>query len=686
MRICIIGKFPPIEGGVSTRTYWTAHGLAARGHEVHVVTNANEVRPPFRMHMRAKDWERCEAKYGQGSVSVHWTDPIDDSQYYIPVASPFVSKLGTIAAQAHSERPFDVIMSYYMEPYGVAGYLAAQMTGLPHVVRMAGSDAGRLWHHPQFEALYDHVLRSAEVVIAAGAVAERAVGRGVLRDRIAFGGGFVVPEDVFTPFGATLDVSTLRSEIEHVPDLRDLLWGDLTPGLPYFGIYGKLGESKGSFVLLAAIERLKRDGLEVGLVALAHGRPPVDRRFRAQARKLCVADRVFQLPFLPHWRVPEFLRGCLAVCCLEQDFPIVFHAPIVAREVLLCGACLIGSMEMIRKLPGYDRLPPGYSCVAIGDVTDTEALSRQLADIVRDPQPAMSLGARGYAFARGLQQHLPFLETVESILEAAAVRRSAPAHTNRSLDDVTSEPDDDRFPLTRLALASVEGIDESYCQPASSTRCAIDIAQACQVLAAVERKIDCGASGLGSIALAVRAEIRIAEAESEADDSSLDDYPQFRLRLRRWALAEGDLAGLVPIRVPRLRIIEFEYDVSQFLGVETMERLPAAPLERSSYVVAFVQSSKQEREPYLVDSVTARILSLSDGTRTAAEVVKELDPNEDTESSLKWIENLFLNDLLWLWDRRIGSVTQATRPGTVLPPDARRRKGLQVGTGPTRRS
>ena len=41
MRICIIGKFPPIQGGVSTRTYWTAHQLAARGHEVHVVTNAN---------------------------------------------------------------------------------------------------------------------------------------------------------------------------------------------------------------------------------------------------------------------------------------------------------------------------------------------------------------------------------------------------------------------------------------------------------------------------------------------------------------------------------------------------------------------------------------------------------------------------------------------------------------------
>jgi hypothetical protein len=52
LRICIIGKFPPIQGGVSMRTYWSAHGLAALGHEIHVVTNAKEAVAPFRMLMR----------------------------------------------------------------------------------------------------------------------------------------------------------------------------------------------------------------------------------------------------------------------------------------------------------------------------------------------------------------------------------------------------------------------------------------------------------------------------------------------------------------------------------------------------------------------------------------------------------------------------------------------------------
>src|SRR3989442_1414312 len=151
------------------RTYWTAQRLAERGHQVHVVTNAKEASPPFRMHMRAEDWLRCEADFNAGFVKVHWTDPVDRSQSYIPMASPFVSKLAAIAARVHSKHPFDVIFSHYMEPYGIAGHLASQITGVPHVARMAGSDAGRLWQHPQFEALYDHVLQSAEVVIAAGA-------------------------------------------------------------------------------------------------------------------------------------------------------------------------------------------------------------------------------------------------------------------------------------------------------------------------------------------------------------------------------------------------------------------------------------------------------------------------------------------------------------------------------------
>ena len=403
MKICVIGKYPPIQGGVSMRTYWTAHGLAALGHEVHVITNAKEVAPPFRMYMREQDWARCEASYGSGSVRVHWSEPMDRSQFYIPTASAFVSKLATLAANAHEACGFDVIFSHYLEPYGVAGYLAARMTGAPHVVRMAGSDAGRLWHHPQFEALYDHILQSAELLVAAHVVAARAIERGVDPGRIRPGGSYALPKEFFTPDGPQLDLAALRAELATNEVFRDSVWGDFAGDRPYFGIYGKLGVNKGTFALLSALHLLKQKGVDVGLVAVAHGRAEIEQRFRTQVREFGLTDRVLQLPFLPHWRIPEFLRGCLAVCCLEQDFPIGFHSPITPLEVMTCGACLVGAAEVIRKLPNYQQLAHGYSCVVVENVNDVAALSSTLGAIADDPGLAVHVGARGHLYARDAQ-------------------------------------------------------------------------------------------------------------------------------------------------------------------------------------------------------------------------------------------------------------------------------------------
>src|SRR5262249_18500700 len=156
--------------------------------------------------------------------------------------------------------------------------------------------------------------------------------------------------------------------IESDPEVQGSLWGEFDRDRPYFGIYGKFGGRQGSFALLAAMERLKHSGLDIGLLALAAAPPAIETDFVEPVRELYVTDSVLQSAFVPHWRVPEFLRSCLAVCCLEQNFPITFHTPITPLEVLLCGRCLVGSTEVIRKLPNYARLPHGYGCVAIEDV------------------------------------------------------------------------------------------------------------------------------------------------------------------------------------------------------------------------------------------------------------------------------------------------------------------------------
>jgi glycosyltransferase involved in cell wall biosynthesis len=623
VRICIIGKFPPIQGGVAVRTYWIAHDLAARGHEVHVVTNAKEATPPFRLHMRRGDWKRCEGSYpvegsaSRGSVTLHWTDPLDRSQHYIPLASPFVSKLAGTAARVHAERPFDVIYSHYLEPYGVAAHLAADIARVPHVALMAGSDAGRLWLHPQLEALYDHVLRSAAIVISGGTVAGRAIKRGVGPQRIAADDDFALPEDLFCPDGPKLDIAALRHEVERdSPELRDAFWGGFSGELPFFGTYGKLGETKGSFALLAAMAQLKQQGIAAGLVAMAHGWPRLEAKFRARAEELGITDRVLQIPFLPHWRVPKFLRSCLAVCCLEQDFPIAFHTPLVAREVLACGQCLIASTELIRKLPGHVQLADGYGCVAVPDVQDVEHLSARLAAIALDPGPVASVAARGRLFADTLQNEAKTSGSLEAILKAAARRRFRTKKRSAAADSL-----DSRFPVAQAAAASLK-------LPGNSG--VFDLPQAREVLRALERSIRSGNASLRPACLAIQIEIALAEAELPVPDTAEVSDPLFRLRLKRWALADGELGALVPTRDPQLRLLKF--DVSELAGREQGHSPRRKPRGRN--IVAFAQANEKERARLLISDAGARILELSDGTYSAQEIAERIE----IESGLLWLE------------------------------------------------
>ena len=441
----------------------------------------------------------------------------------------------------------------------------------------------------------------------------------------------------------------LRVEAEQDPDLRDQMWGGFTGGPSLFRNLRQARRTQG------LVRSSRRDGpacwFGLGCRApcygarSARGRKPTSR---TEARKLGLTRRILQIPFLPHWRVPEFLRGCLAVCCLEQNFPIVFHTPIIPREVLLCGACLIGSSEVVRKLPAFDRLPHGYGCVAIEDVNDIDALSRALAAVVRDPEPLAAMRERGRAFALGLQSDAAFPERLERILQAASEGQRA----QPTMREKTSEPEtiEERFALTRLAAAAIAQTGQGRGQT-TFQQGAIDLSGARNLLATVKKLLEDGSAGLAPLVPAIEIEIAIATAENEAGaphgEPTCD--PIFRLSMPRWAMTRHDLEGLVPLRHRRLRLLAFDYDVAQFMRVRTLADLPKRPTLRSCHIAVFGASNQGQRGPLLVDAMTARILELSDGTHTASEIAKKLAIGKVAAPAiLEWIESLFVRDLISL--------------------------------------
>jgi hypothetical protein len=115
MKICLVGKYPPIEGGVSAQTYWLARGLAERGHEIHVVTNADEVEDTYRLTLEPSDnsWYQPEFEKSGGCVRVYNAAPFSPQiMGYIPLANPFVSKLASLATDIVRRYQCEAILAY----------------------------------------------------------------------------------------------------------------------------------------------------------------------------------------------------------------------------------------------------------------------------------------------------------------------------------------------------------------------------------------------------------------------------------------------------------------------------------------------------------------------------------------------------------------------------------------------
>jgi len=260
LRICLIGKYPPIEGGVSVQTYWLCRALAARGHEVNVVTNSNQVESDYRM---ADPWDSLMSD--NGGVNVHDVTPFADaSRWYIPQGRPDVTRLAGVAASVIRDHGADVVLSWYLEPYAVAGSLVSSWLGIPHIVRHAGSDLFDLASDPELGTAYRELFRASDLVVSA---TPQIYGLGLEPGRV--GMPRTMLPDVWRTANTPLDLDALIAAC-HAAGLPTIApAGGRDPSVPLIGMYGKLGGRKGARELVAAAAALnRRRRVQVALVGV----------------------------------------------------------------------------------------------------------------------------------------------------------------------------------------------------------------------------------------------------------------------------------------------------------------------------------------------------------------------------------------------------------------------------------
>lgn len=351
MRILMIGKYPPIEGGVSAHTYWLARGLGEVGHTVSVVTNAGLVEEQYRIAPGVN--LREDHEFAPKNVRVFSLEK--EAPKHIPYSQGFVTRLVNASLRAIEEEGADVIYAHYLEPYGVAGLLLKQLTGLPLVVRHAGSDIYRLLKHPSYSLMLSRVIKAADAALIAESIRE-SVALFKKHSRPPFTRAKPL---VFSPQGDKTD--------------RFLDWNlSDTPLLTYLG---KASEYKCLLQLLTAVKNTK----DVRLLLVTNGPLlPVLRDRIAEDTDL--QNRVRISSFIPPWKVPPLLRASTALVQLEHDFPIPIHGPGQPHEGIACGVPLLISLEMYKKISRM--YPEKGEFTVVENPTNVDALANSIQEIL----------------------------------------------------------------------------------------------------------------------------------------------------------------------------------------------------------------------------------------------------------------------------------------------------------------
>jgi glycosyltransferase involved in cell wall biosynthesis len=618
VKICIVGKYPPIQGGVSAQTYWAARGLAERGHQVSVVTNAADVEETYRIHLDGSDpADFTPAFPGGGSVRVFGPEA-GRRLGHIPMSNPFVSRLAGLATQVVRDNGCTVIVASYLEPYAVAGFLASRWTGVPLIVQHAGSDLERLMRQPELAVTYREVLRAAATVVTVPSVSDRFRSLGVPERAIRMAPPFAIPQHLFNPDAPALAPA-------RVERLAALLAGPDTgrpgrsfdPRRPAIGVYGKVGETKGTFDLVAACDRLRADGLDFNLLMLTG--PGGARALDSASGEL--ADRTWVLPFIPHWQVPEFIRACTAVCFLERDFPIAIHGPTVPREVLACGTCLVLSGEIERKQVFRDKLIDGVSVVLVPDPKDRATLAERLRPLIEKPGLAADIGARGREIADGFPEFDRFVDAWEVLLGARPDPDSAPDpadptasrrierlapwirpllhdETDRCIGRFLDEPSPDRLVEEAATAATDADLLDGFCRfLAEHPPPSVD-----------------------PVLLADLVGYQRARLWAGRDDGGWS-FPAPVAGPRR----EGQPPRHRPVPAVALRVERFTYDVAPvFCGADQPVADAVRQVERRPTIVCFARQPNLAPSETRLSEATAALLELCDGRRSTTQIAEQL--------------------------------------------------------------
>ena len=259
------------------------------------------------------------------------------------------------------QRP-EVVIGYWAHPDGYCATRAAHSAGVPSVMMVGGSDVLLLTSKPSRRRAIYRVLNETDAVVAVSEdLRQKIIENGVDDEKV-----HVVRRGIDTERFHPGDRQGARRRLNLPADRPILLW------------VGRMETVKGLPILLDALERLQRDGIDVQTVLVGAGAEAASTSAEIQRRGL--SQRVTMPGAVPHAKLADYYRAAdlTVLPSLSEGVPNVL------LESIACGtpfvASRVGGIPEIAT-PGIDRLvPPG----------DPRELAMAIRDTLTSPKPTLT--------------------------------------------------------------------------------------------------------------------------------------------------------------------------------------------------------------------------------------------------------------------------------------------------------
>lgn len=149
MKILMIGKYPPMQGGISTKTYWLYKEIEKDGVEFWIITLDNS-------HYSTNE-------HNSAKVTV-----VKDKQvpWHIPETSLVDDRLLNAALKATNDFTPDLIETNYLWPFCKDALFIAQTLNKPLLIRHAGSDILKFYNDQEFRDIMSIYFDQAAAIVS----------------------------------------------------------------------------------------------------------------------------------------------------------------------------------------------------------------------------------------------------------------------------------------------------------------------------------------------------------------------------------------------------------------------------------------------------------------------------------------------------------------------------------------